>query len=404
MWKEAKNLLFAFGRRVPMKHIATVARQLNLSVACAYARQTPVTMTFSGTVAPTALNLKKPNTTAALRLSKTALAATLCAGVFSQTGLAQVATPSILQIDVANNVLYDEDVSDVSKFATDPNVVADSHNARNFNRAVGVADIVAVNGQTVTGTHIRSAVNVLLRTAPTAGQAIADTVRTGLAVFTFEILKSDGMPIGTLVTTGFAGGSAPPGAPLTATAGSNFVITGGTGAFLGARGQMGMAANPSGVASQRGASITEDPANRRKNGGGTQRYVVHLIPMESPEIAMLPAGPAITHSGDFSLVTASKPAAAGEILSIFARGLGPVNPGVDPGQPFPSSPLAIVNSPVEVTVNGKAAEVLAAVGFPGAVDGYQVNFQVPPGTAKGAASIQVSAAWISGSAVSLPVQ
>ena len=83
---------------------------------------------------------------------KTVLAAALCAAAFSQPGLAQVATPSILQIDVANNVLYQEDTPDVSKFATNPNVAADSHSANNFNRAVGVADIVAVNGQPVTGT------------------------------------------------------------------------------------------------------------------------------------------------------------------------------------------------------------------------------------------------------------
>ena len=126
--------------------------------------------------------------------------------------------------------------------------------------------------------------------------------------------------------------------------------------------------------------------------------------MESPEITMLPAGPAITHASDSSLVTASKPAAAEEILSLFAKGLGPVKPGVDPGQPFPSSPLAVVNSPVEVTVNGTAAEVLSATGYPGAVDGYQVNFRVPPDTAKGPASIQVSAAWISGTPVSIPIQ
>jgi uncharacterized protein (TIGR03437 family) len=116
--------------------------------------------------------------------------------------------------------------------------------------------------------------------------------------------------------------------------------------------------------------------------------------MESPEIVMSLSGPAISHSSDFSLVTTSKPAAAGEILSLFARGLGPVNPGVNPGAPFPSSPLATVNSPVGVTVNGKAAEVLGAVGYPGAVDGYQVNFRLPPDTAKGTASIQVTAAWI----------
>jgi uncharacterized protein (TIGR03437 family) len=126
--------------------------------------------------------------------------------------------------------------------------------------------------------------------------------------------------------------------------------------------------------------------------------------MESPEIVLSSGGPAITHSSDFSLVTASKPAAAGEILSLFVKGLGPVNPGVDPGAPFPSSPLAAVNSPVEVTVNGEAAEVLSAVGYPGAVDGYQVNFRVPPDTAKGSASIKVSAAWISGGPVNIAVQ
>jgi uncharacterized protein (TIGR03437 family) len=335
---------------------------------------------------------------------KTVLATVLFAAVCSRLGLAQVAAPSILQIDVANNVLYPEDTSDVSKFATDPNAAAVVHGAKNFNRAVGVADIVAVNGLPVTGTHIRSAVNIFLSTAPAPGQAIADNVRIALAVFTFEILKSDGTPIGTIVTNGFAGGSAPPGAPLTATGGSNFVITGGTGAFLGARGQMELVANASGVASQRGASITEDPANRRLNGGGTQRYVVHLIPMEAPQILSTAGGPAVAHSSDYSLVTASKPAAAGEVLSLFATGLGPTVPAVDPGQPFPSSPAATVNSPIEVKVNGNSAEVLGAVGFPGAVDGYQVNFRVPSDTAKGPASIQVSAAWISGTAVGIPVQ
>ena len=150
--------------------------------------------------------------------------------------------------------------------------------------------------------------------------------------------------------------------------------------------------------------MTEDPANRRRNGGGTQRWVIHLIPLESPEIAMLPAGPAIAHSSDFSPVTSSKPAAAGEILSLFVTGLGPTVPAVDPGQPFPSSPMANVNSPIDVMVNGKAADVLGAVGYPGTVDGYQVNFRVPSGTPKGPASIQVSAAWITGTAVQIAVQ
>lgn len=335
---------------------------------------------------------------------KAALAMVLCAAACSQPAAAQVAAPSILQIDVANNVLYDEDTSDISKFATAPNITpVAEHGANNFNRAIGVADIVAVNGQPVKGTLIRSAFNAFLSPAPIPGQAIADTVRTAVAVFTFEILKSDGTPIGTMVISGLAAGAAPPGAPSSVT-GNNFVITGGTGAFLGVRGQMGVAANPPGVASQRHASITEDPANRRLNGGGTQRWIAHLIPMSAPQIAITPGGPAVTHSSDFSLISTSKPAVAGEILSLFVTGLGPTVPAVDPGQPFPSSPLAKVNSPVEVMVNGKAAEVLGAAGYPGTVDGYQVNFRVPPDAAKGVATIQVGAAWITGTAVQIAVQ
>jgi uncharacterized protein (TIGR03437 family) len=81
-----------------------------------------------------------------------------------------------------------------------------------------------------------------------------------------------------------------------------------------------------------------------------------------------------------------------------------VNPSVDPGQPFPASPPAPVNSPIQVTVNGKTAEVVGAVGYPGSPDGYQVNFRVPPDASKGVAAIQVVAAWIAGPSVSIALQ
>ncbi len=45
-----------------MKHIATVALMLNLGVAGVYADQRPVTMTFSGTSAPSTINLQYPST------------------------------------------------------------------------------------------------------------------------------------------------------------------------------------------------------------------------------------------------------------------------------------------------------------------------------------------------------
>ena len=181
------------------------------------------------------------------------------------------------------------------------------------------------------------------------------------------------------------------------------MVIGGTGAFLGVRGGY-LQNDPDSNAPVPVTSAAEDPAYRRINGGGTNHVHLFLIPALRPDIVTTPGGPAVTHSSDFSLVTASKPAAAGEVLSVFVTGLGAVRPGVDPGQPFPASPPAVVNSPVQVTVNGKAADLIGAVGFPGATDGFQVNFRVPSDAAKGTATVQVSTAWIAGPPVTITIQ
>jgi hypothetical protein len=223
-------------------------------------------------------------------LWKTVLAAIVCTAAFSHPGLAQVPQPTILRVDTVNAVVYFEDTADVSKFTTDPSTPTPLLPGKNFNRQIGIADIQAVNGQSVTGVHTRVGVTIGLNPAPTPGHAIADTVRNAADDISFEILRSDGTPIGTIMASGFIGGASPPGSPSKVTA-SNIVVTGGTGAFLGARGQVGSEDPSPGVAIQRSASITEDPANRRQHGGGTQRWVIHVIPMERPEIVMLPAGP-----------------------------------------------------------------------------------------------------------------
>ena len=337
-----------------------------------------------------------------LRLRKTALAAALCAAAFSQPALAQVPPASVLRIDTVNAVAYYEDTGDVSKFAADPNMPTPMTPGKIFNRQIAIADLQAVNGQRVMGVHTRVGTLIGLVTAPSPGHAIADTVRGSALEISFEILKSDGTPIGTIMASGLSSGASPPGSPSNVTVG-NFVVTGGTGAFLGARGQVGAEDPPPGVSIQRNASITEDPANRRQNGGGTQRWVVHLIPMSAPQIVTTASGPAVFHS-DFSPVTAAKPAKAGEVLIVEATGLGPTVPGVDPGQPFPTDSLFQVNSPVDVTVNGRPAEVINNIGWTGLVDTYRIDFRVPDGTTAGMASIQITAAWISGTAVGIAVQ
>lgn len=123
-----------------------------------------------------------------------------------------------------------------------------------------------------------------------------------------------------------------------------------------------------------------------------------------PRVAITTSGLAITRASDFKLVTSASPAAPGEVLSVFATGLGPTRPDVEPGKPFPSSPLAVVTSPVELRVNGKPAEVLGAVGLPGTVDGYQVNFRVPADTLKGSAALQLSVGMAADTSVKVMVQ
>jgi hypothetical protein len=333
------------------------------------------------------------------------LEAVLWAAACGHLGLAQSQPrppETILVIDVENAIQYFDDVADASKFATDPKATT-AIPASNFRSFIVISDIVAVNGQPAKGVAVFNMRQLQLRTNPTPGLAIADVERSGVGSRTFEILKQDGTPIGTIIAEGFGVGVAPPGAPLLVTQANNAIL-GGTGAFFGVRGEAGQAAAAQTIAG-RSASMSEDPANRRSNGGGGKaRHVFHLIPLSRPEIASTANGPAVTHSSDFTIVTPARPAAPGEILTIFATGLGPVQPNVGPGNPFPSDPLASVNSPVEVTVNGTSAEVLAAVGSPGTADGYQVNFRVPPNTAKGAATVQVSAAWIASTPVSIPIQ
>jgi len=154
----------------------------------------------------------------------------------------------------------------------------------------------------------------------------------------------------------------------------------------------------------RATSTFENPINRRTFPAGLWKIVVQLIPMRTPEVVLNATGPVIVHSGDLSLVTAAKPAHAGEVLTLFASGLGPTSPGVDPGQVFTDSPAQLASSPIDVLVNAKARDVLYAGGYPNTVDSFQVNFRIPDDTSTHLAVIQLRAAWIAGTEVRIPVQ
>jgi uncharacterized protein (TIGR03437 family) len=126
--------------------------------------------------------------------------------------------------------------------------------------------------------------------------------------------------------------------------------------------------------------------------------------MVTPEVVYTGAEPAILHGDDYSLVTPAKPARPGEVLVLFASGLGPTAPAPEPGQPFGGDPLSVVNSPLEVMVNGESSEIQDAHGWPGAVDRYQLKFRIPDNAASGSASLHLTSAWIAGGDVKVPIQ
>ena len=319
---------------------------------------------------------------------------------FLSTAEAQTQSYSILRIELVNSTLYTSGYCGVSDRYSNPNKLPTPPIGPGY----GMADIVSVNGQSVKGTAIENIGNVLTSLTANPGRFIADLPTAFPAQWELVLTHLDGTLIGALHIAGIGGGPAPVGAPKEIPD-SGWTVTGGTGAFFGARGYF-VAAQDS-VSKERRTTDCEDPSYRRMNAdsGGNKRHVsVYLVPLTQPQVITTSNAPAVIHTGDGSLVSGARPARAGEILTLFASGLGPTQPGVDPGTPFPASPLEVVNSPVQVLVNGNPGDVLYAGGYPGAVDGYQVNFRMPDGVGQGQASLQLTSAWIAGPAVIIPVQ
>ena len=301
---------------------------------------------------------------------------------------------TVLEIDVVNYVNYHYDTGDYPKWATDPAQTAGGL-SNNFFYFIGIGDIVAVNGKPAKGVWVLRSTAINLRPTPAPGQAIADVVRANISQAVWDIWQTDGTPVGSIMGEGMGQGSPPPGAPPQHTQGNQAVV-GGTGAFLGVRGEWG--SDSSKNIPIPAASVSEDPANRRLRKGGGFRFVLNLVPIATPTVAVTPNGPAVVHSKDFALITAANPAHPGEILTLFASGLGPLSP------PSDKSPLRTANSPIEITVNGVTSNILYSGEYASNSPALQVNFTLPPETQAGTANVQLSAAWMTGPPVQISVR
>ena len=330
-----------------------------------------------------------------MRIASTLWLLAACAALSGQTP-----PVSILQVQAENMVTYYDDTSDVSKWGTLPGPVPLPANFTNptFKWRITLGDLVWVNGQPIKGNFVSVTRSLNATTDMTPGRVLMDLALGCPFEQVHSFMLPDGTVIGTIAAVGTSTVGRPPGAPSTALAGTG-VVVGGSGAFLGIRGQAGLTSG----SGARNASITEDPAYRRLNGGGKMSWFFHIVPAVWPEVLTLPTGPAVFH-GDSSPVTAEKPARAGELLIMSVSGLGPVKGKLEPGQPFPPGDLMEVNSPVDITVNGKRAEVVNKIGWPSMTNVYRVDFVVPEGTAPGMSSVVPTVAWINGPEAKIPVR
>ncbi len=89
------------------------------------------------------------------------------------------------------------------------------------------------------------------------------------------------------------------------------------------------------------------------------------------------------HDVDGTLVLPAYPADADESLTLYATGLGPVNPVVPAGELNPQDPPSRTNQPVTVTIGGESYPVTWAGLAPGFVGVYQIKLLVPGNRIRG---------------------
>ncbi len=116
------------------------------------------------------------------------------------------------------------------------------------------------------------------------------------------------------------------------------------------------------------------------------------------------SGPGAILDAKFVLVSAQNPAKPGDVIQVFATGLGQTNPVARSGERSPSSPPATVVKTVTATVDGINAPVHFAGLAPGFVGLYQVNVQIPAGVKNGEVSLVLKQEDVESNTVTVFVQ
>lgn len=121
----------------------------------------------------------------------------------------------------------------------------------------------------------------------------------------------------------------------------------------------------------------------------------------APAIFFSPVA-AVLKNADYSLVSASNPAHAGDVLLVYCTGLGATSAGLDTGTLVPSSVTASTRAGVTASIGGQNAGVIYSIASPGFVGLYQVAVTVPQGV-NGNVPVVLTAGGVSSNSVTIPV-
>jgi uncharacterized protein (TIGR03437 family) len=140
-------------------------------------------------------------------------------------------------------------------------------------------------------------------------------------------------------------------------------------------------------------------------GAQTSNRVTAYVNRTAPGVFATDAsglGHAAALHADYSLITTQNPARAGEVILIYATGLGATTPAVATGAAGPTNPLAETALP-SVSIGGRTGRVLFSGLAPSFRGLYQMNVEVPAGVPGGDQFIDIDTPDTTSSQITLPM-
>jgi uncharacterized protein (TIGR03437 family) len=138
--------------------------------------------------------------------------------------------------------------------------------------------------------------------------------------------------------------------------------------------------------------VTGDQGNVVVTHKGMRGAVTVPLRISKPGIFSWSDGLGVIVHPDGALVTAESPAIAGEVLTLYGTGFGPVFGSVRSGEAADAAPLPSTKDPVGVRMAGLSTEVFYAGLTPLSVGLYQINFKVPQNVPGGRQRVIVTSA------------